>query len=121
MITQSILISRGKPKIGEFNLEALVTLTDIKFINSTVSFTVPAAALHNWAIATGNGPYTSGSSFPLSLEGNGEPYSDIEWFFDDEPVTASSVTLSAGTHVVEAHMTMVSGGTKIVELTLEAQ
>lgn len=102
-------------------MESLVTLTDIKFINSTVSFTVPAAALHNWAIATGNGPYTSGNSFPLSLEGNGEPYSDIEWFFDDEPVTASSVTLSAGTHVVEAHMTMVSGGTKIVELTLEAQ
>jgi len=42
----------------------------------------------------------------------------VEWYFDDEPVPGDSVILPAGTHVVEAHLTLSGGETKIVDLTL---
>ena len=49
----------------------------------------------------------------------------MAWYLDDEPVstakTGSSVTLTAGTHLVEAHLTLATGATKILELTLTAQ
>ena len=50
-----------------------------------------------------------------------QPVAQVEWYFDDEPVTGTSVTLPAGTHVIEAHMTLTTGEEKIVELTIVAQ
>jgi len=66
--------------------------------------------------------YSAGSSFALELvESAAQPVASVAWYFDDEPVTGSSVSLKAGTHVVEAHLTLVSGATQILELTIEAQ
>jgi hypothetical protein len=63
--------------------------------------------------------YSAGSSFQLALvESTAQPVSSVEWFFDDEPVSGPSVLLTAGTHVVEAHLTLSSGVTQIVDLTL---
>lgn len=101
-------------------VESLVRLTDIAFDETTVTFTVPEATLQSWTIVNPlNGSYSAGDPFNLALSDPTEP-SNLVWYFDDEPVSGSSVTLTAGTHVVEARFT-VSGETKIVELTLNVQ
>ena len=77
----------------------------------------------------GNGVYTAGSSFALELvTSEAQPVSTVAWYLDDEPVgtaaapsVARSVTLAAGTHLIEAHLTLTAGETKIVELTVVAQ
>ena len=82
---------------------------------------MPSSTLNYNVIANpGNGVYTAGSTFNLSLTtSDAQPVSSVQWYFDDEPVSSSSVVLTAGTHVVEAHLTLVSGETKILELTLQ--
>jgi hypothetical protein len=99
-----------------------VHLSNIAYANNQVTLyaTVPSNVLNYNVIANpGNGVYTAGSSFVLSLvESEAQPVSSVAWFFDDEPVSGSSVTLPAGIHVVEAHLTLESGATKILELTL---
>ena len=105
-------------------VESVVQLSSISYSNNTVSFyaTVPSSTLNYNVIANpGNGVYPAGSSFELSLvNSDAQPVSSVEWFFDDEPVSGSSVTLPAGTHVVEAHLTLTSGEVKIVDLTITA-
>ena len=69
-----------------------------------------------------NGVYSAGSQFNLALEASeAQPVESVDWYFDDEPVSGTSVTLTAGTHLVEAHLTLSTGATKIVELTIVAQ
>ncbi|MCR5327135.1 MAG: M6 family metalloprotease domain-containing protein [Bacteroidales bacterium] len=104
-----------------------VVLTNITYSagNGKVSLhaSVPASTLNYNVIANpGNGVYHVGDVFSLALEeSEAQPVSSVEWYFDDEPVSGSSITLPAGTHVVEAHLTLVSGATKILELTLNVQ
>ena len=108
-------------------VESDVKLSNIRYSDSDLRVTfyayVPSAALNYNVIANpGNGVYSAGSSFNLNLiESPAQPVSSVQWFFDDEPVSASSVILPAGTHVVEAHLTLASGELKILELTLTAQ
>ena len=121
----------GKAKMYNFTgtswngVESDVRLSNINYSGNTVTFfaTVPSATLNYNVIANpGNGSYSAGSSFELNLvESAAQPVSSVAWFFDDEPVSGTSVTLTAGTHVVEAHLTLTSGETKILELTLTAQ
>ncbi len=102
-----------------------VQLSNISYSNNQASFhvQVPSSTLKYNVIANpGNGVYTAGSVFNLALEESAtQPVSSVSWYFDDEPVTSSSVTLTAGTHLVEAHLTLQSGETKILELTLNVQ
>ena len=102
-----------------------VQLSSISYSGNQVTLyaTVPSTALNYNVIANpGNGVYSAGSSFALSLvESEAQPVSSVAWYFDDEPVAGPSVTLTAGTHVVEAHLTLTSGETKILELTIVAQ
>ena len=102
-----------------------VQLSNISYANDQVTLyaTVPSNTLNYNVIANpGNGVYTADSSFTLSLvESGAQPVSSVAWYFDDEPVSGSSVTLTAGTHVIEAHLTLVSGETRILELTVVAQ
>ena len=106
-------------------VESDVHLSDITYSNNQVSLyaTVPSNTLNYNVIGNpGNGVYSAGSSFALELvTSEAQPVSSVAWYFDDEPVSGSSVTLSAGTHVVEAHLTLSSGATKILELTIVAQ
>ncbi|MBR4775322.1 MAG: M6 family metalloprotease domain-containing protein [Bacteroidales bacterium] len=99
-----------------------IQLSNIAYSNNQVTLyaTVPSSTLNYNVIANpGNGVYSAGSSFALELvESEAQPVSDVAWFFDDEPVSGSSVTLTAGIHVVEAHLTLTTGATKILELTL---
>ena len=109
-----------------------IKLSNIAYANNQVTLyaTVPSSTLNYNVIANpGNGVYAAGSSFALELEtSEAQPVTSVRWYLDDEPVgnavapTAKpSVTLTAGTHVIEAHLTLTSGGTKILELTIEAQ
>lgn len=101
-----------------------IQLSNIAYSNNQVTLyaTAPSNVLNYNVIANpGNGVYTAGSSFSLELEtSETQPVSTVAWYFDDEPVSGPSVTLTAGTHVVEAHLTLTSGATKILELTLTA-
>ena len=102
-----------------------IHLSNISYSNNQVTLyaTLPSSTLNYNVIANpGNGVYSAGSSFNLSLtESAAQPVSSVAWFFDDEPVSGTSVTLTAGTHVVEAHLTLTSGETKILELNLRAE
>lgn len=105
--------------------ESDVKLSNISYSSNTVSFyaEVPSVVLNYNVIANpGNGVYSAGSTFTLALdESEAQPVSSVSWFFDDEPVSGSSVILTAGTHVVEALLTLTTGETKILELTLNVQ
>ena len=79
---------------------------------------------YNYIADPKNGRYDAGEVFDLTLvetEGARKPGSDIAWYLDDEPVSGPSVTLSAGTHVVEARFSTTEGKQKVVELTLTVE
>ena len=102
-----------------------IQLSNISYSSSKVTLyaTVPSVELNYNVIANpGNGVYDAGSSFDLELvQSEAQPVSSVEWFLDDEPVSGASVILTAGEHLVEAHLHLSSGETKILELTLRAQ
>jgi M6 family metalloprotease-like protein len=115
-------------------VNSAVQLSNIAYSNNQVTLyaTVPSSTLnYNVIYNPGNGIYTAGGSFTPELEvSDAQPVSSVQWYIDDEPLgsavtvspfTGQTVTLTAGTHVIEAHMTLQSGGTKILELTVTAQ
>ena len=101
-----------------------VRLSNITYASNQITLyaSVASNTLDYTVIANpGNGVYSAGSSFALSLiETQAQPVSSVLWYFDDEPVGGPSVTLPAGTHVVEAHLTLANGATRILELTITA-
>ena len=102
-----------------------VQLSNISYANNqvTLTATVPSTTLNYNAIANpGNGVYTAGSDFTLELkESEAQPVSSVAWYFDDEPVSGSSVQLTAGTHLVEAHLSLSDGTSQILELIIFVQ
>lgn len=79
---------------------------------------------YNYIADPKNGSYSAGDVFDLVLvetAGTRKPGTDVTWYLDDEPVTGTAVTLSAGTHVVEARFTTTEGKNKVLELTLVAE
>ena len=110
-----------------------IVLSNISYSNNQVTLyaSVPSSTLNYNVIANpGGGVYTAGSSFNLELvQSEAQPVSSVAWYLDDEPVggpvspsaaPVPSVTLTAGTHLIEAHLTLVNGQTKILELTIQA-
>lgn len=107
---------------GWSGAESEVKLSNISYSGNTVSFyaEAPSSTLNYNVITTAPGGYHAGDSFPLTLqESASQPVSSVAWFFDDEPISGTSVILPAGRHVVEAHLTLLIGETKILELTLD--
>lgn len=79
---------------------------------------------YNYIADPKHGVYSAGDAFALTLvetAGARKPGTDIAWFLDDEPVSGPSVTLTAGTHVVEARFTTTEGKTKYVELEVTVE
>ena len=68
------------------------------------------------------GAYRAGDRFTFSLVPSDaeEAPSSVAWFFDDEPVQADSVTLTAGEHVVEASLTYADGWKRVLTLEITA-
>ena len=104
-------------------VESEISLSDISYANSQVTFnvTVPSYDVDYNVIANpGNGVYTAGSRFSFELVESTVRIPDtVVWYYDDEPVQADSVTLTAGSHTVEAHITLTTGLTKIVTLEIQ--
>ena len=110
-----------------------VQLSNIAYSNNQVTLyaTVPSTVLNYNVIANpDNGSYSAGSYFTPELEvSQAQPVSSVQWYIDDEPVgeaiTTSpfqgpSVQLSAGQHLIEAHLSFSDGSTKILELSVTA-
>ena len=77
---------------------------------------------YNHIANPGNGIYAAGSRFDLALvryEG-GEP-SSVSWTFDGQTVQGGSVTLAAGAHTVEAHLTYPDGAVEVIRLVIKAE
>lgn len=110
---------------AEYNLTSTGTRYDwdlVFDIYITVGDYVKPDTGYNFIADPKKGSYSAGDVFELVLNettGTRKPASAIEWLIDDEPVSGSSVTLTAGSHVIEARFTTESGEKKVVELELE--
>ena len=68
----------------------------------------------------GKGVYAAGDTFTLTLDASTVLVpASVTWFFDDEPVSGTSVVLTAGSHVVTADLVLTDGSRKTVELEIE--
>ena len=110
---------------AEYNLTSTGTRYDwdlVFDIYITVGDYVKPDTGYNFIADPKKGSYSAGDVFELVLNettGTRKPASAIEWLIDDEPVSGTSVTLTAGSHVIEARFTTESGEKKVVELELE--
>ena len=70
----------------------------------------------------GNGTYSAGSRFNLELVRyeEGAP-SSVSWMFDGRAVQGGSVTLTAGSHTVEARLTYPDGAVEVIRLVITAK
>ena len=70
----------------------------------------------------GNGTYAAGDRFELALvQYADDPYTSLSWKFDGQAVQAGSVTLTAGKHLVEAHLFYPDGAVEVIRLTIQAE
>lgn len=121
----------GSGKVNTFTpvswngISSLISFSDITYSSSQVSLyaTVPQDGLDYNVIANpGAGKYRVGDRFEFALvESEARPVSSALWYFDDEPVSSASVSLTAGRHCVEARLTLQNGKTKIVTLELTVE
>ena len=120
----------GSERVTEFvpkswnKVESPIVLRDIAYADDVVSLYayVPTGDLDFVTIADA-GSYRAGDRFTFSLVRPEEveaPVS-VDWYYDDEPAGADSVTLTAGTHVVEAHLTLAGGSRQVLSLEIEVQ
>ena len=102
-----------------------ISLSNISYANNQVNLyaSVPSSNIDYTVISNpGDGLYHAGDNFNLSLvEAEGETVSSVSWYFDDEPVSGNSVRLKAGSHTVEAVLTLSTGAVKTVTLELKAE
>ena len=70
----------------------------------------------------GNGVYAAGSRFDLTLvRYEDDPYTTLSWTFDGLAVQGGSVTLTAGSHTVRAHLTYPDGTAEVITLEIRAE
>lgn len=98
-----------------------ISLSQIAYSANKASFVVDgvvAAGLSYPTIAN-PGNYTAGSSFPLSLElPDGYVATSVQWTLDGASVSGDSITLTSGSHMIEAEVTGESGRKDIVTLEI---
>ena len=76
----------------------------------------------NYIANPGNGTYAAGDRFELALvRYEGAEPSSVSWTFDGQAVQAGSVTLTAGNHAVEAHLTYPDGAVEVIRLVIHAE
>ena len=101
-----------------------ISFSDITFSNGVLTLVadVPRVEL-DYPTISGAGSYKAGDRFSFVLdipEDVAAPIS-VEWYYDDEPAGADSVTLTAGVHTVEARLAYADGSTAVVSLEIEAE
>ena len=70
----------------------------------------------------GNGTYAAGDRFALALvRHEDDTPSSVAWVFDGQAAEADAVTLSAGAHTIEAHLTYPDGSVEVIRLVVHAE
>lgn len=101
------------------------TLGSIAFDGSTATFDmgsgIPGTRRMSYIYDPNAGVYSAGDVFDLVLyPSTVDAPTATEWYYDGASVGGStSVTLTAGSHVIEARLTLKSGATQTVELELD--
>ena len=104
-------------------VEGLVSFSQITFKNGELTLNAHLASAEvDYVTIAGSGSYRAGDRFTFELvcpEGVDAPAS-VVWYYDDEPVQADSVTLTAGEHTVEVQLTNADGsrGVQTLEITV---
>ena len=76
----------------------------------------------NYIDNPGNGTYKAGERFNLKLvRYEDDAPSAVTWVFDGQTVQADSVSLTAGSHTVEAHLTYPDGTAEVIRLVIKAE
>ena len=105
-------------------VESVVSFRDIAFSGGklTLYADVPSSDL-DYITIVDVGSYAAGGRFTFALNRPElvETPASVAWYFDDEPVEADSVSLTAGVHVVEAVLTLKDGSRQVVTLEIEAR
>ena len=118
----------GKEKVTDFvpkswnGVESPITFSQIAYADDVVTLRayVPTGDLDFVTIADA-GSYRAGDRFTFALvraEDVEAPVS-VDWYYDDEPAGADSVTLTAGAHTVEARLTFPDGARQVLTLEIE--
>lgn len=96
-------------------------LVGIAYANGVAGFHINNSSRFNY-IYPGKGNYAPGDEFVLDLIfSEADPPVTISWYYDGTAVSADSVTLTSGTHVVSAQLTLASGASQTVEFELEVK
>ena len=91
-------------------------------LSATVGEPVQPELGFNHIANPGNGTYAAGDRFELALvQYADDPYTALSWTFDGQAVQAGSVTLTAGKHLVEAHLTYPDGAVEVIRLTIQVE
>lgn len=106
------------------DVEGDIRFTNITFADGIVTLraNVPRVDL-DYPYIVDAGGYQAGSRFTFELDypdGVEIPVS-VVWYYDDEPAGADAVTLTAGTHSVDAYLTYADGRTAVVTLDIQVK
>jgi len=105
-------------------VEGFVSFENISYANGQVTLRaiVPTGELDYVTIADA-GSYAAGDRFTFALvrPEEVEAPASVAWYFDDEPVSADSVSLTAGSHVIDARLTYADGRQGTVTLEIEVE
>ena len=89
--------------------------------NIIVDVSLAPSVGYNYIQDRKNGVYSVGDVFPLELvtASNYRNPTEVKWYYDDEPVSGPSVSLTrSGIHTVTAELTLQDGGRQILELEI---
>ena len=117
--------------MGTFNVSRVTSWSAMSVSDGTMFTPVLSAAVgervepelgFNYIANPGNGTYAAGDRFELALvRYEGVEPSSVSWTFDGQAVQAGSVTLTAGNHAVEAHLTYPDGAVEVIRLVIHAE
>lgn len=117
--------------MGTFNVSRATNWSAMSLSDGTLFTPVLSAAVgervepelgFNFIANPGNGTYAAGDRFELALvRYEGAEPSSVSWTFDGQAVQAGSVTLTAGNHAVEAHLTYPDGAVEVIRLVIHAE
>lgn len=119
----------GKKKVTSFvpvswnGVTGDVALSEIAYTGGKSTFRVRGIEANSLDYPVinnpGNGSYTAGSVFALELNvPDGYTAGNVRWFVDGTQVSGSTVTLTAGQHVIEAEVVRQVGEKDIITLEI---
>lgn len=117
--------------MGTFNVSSATNWSAMSLSDGTMFTPVISAAVgepvapelgFNHIANPGEGTYKAGDRFQLALvRYEDDAPSSVSWFFDGKAVQADSVSLTAGSHAVEAHLTYPDGSKEVIRLVINVE